>query len=107
MFRLIPFLFLAFIGLVKASAADPVVHAWKRVEAASIEGRRWDVPLGYEPSSKQFLVLGGRSNWADYKKPRSYDVLSLDSSGKWRNVLPKDTNWGQEFGAISAPAWKS
>jgi hypothetical protein len=32
-------------------------------------GRR-DVPLGYDPASRRFLVLGGRSNWAGQAAPR-------------------------------------
>lgn len=99
-------LFLVACFLGQASAADPAVHVWTRQEAAVIEGRRWDVPLGYDPTSKRFAVLGGRSTWADYKKPRSYDVLSLDPSGKWHNKLPAEKDWRQELGAVSAPAWK-
>src|SRR5262249_28321866 len=54
-----------------------------------VVGRRWDVPLGYDPDSKRFLVLGGRTTWADYKQPRSHDVLALDESeGAGRTSFP-------------------
>ena len=93
---------LLFILVASATATPP----WTKTEAA-IEGRRWDVPLGYDPVAKRFLVLGGRTAWADYKKPRSYDVLSFDPSGKWRNEFPAKADWGPEFGLATAPAWKS
>ncbi|HEY2909184.1 MAG TPA: hypothetical protein VGI99_03010 [Gemmataceae bacterium] len=28
------------------------------------------MPLGYDPASRRFLVLGGRSNWAGQAAPR-------------------------------------
>jgi hypothetical protein len=89
-----------------AQAAEP--NTWVRFQDAQIEGRRWDVPVGYSPELKRFMVLGGRIAWADVKKPRSYDVLSLDTdAGKWRNELPSGgKNWGPEFGPVDAPAWK-
>src|SRR5437764_14588720 len=97
-------------AVILATLAPPVFAAepntWVEVDGGAIEGRRWDVPLGYSPDLKQFLVLGGRSNFADYKKPRSYDVLSFDPSGKWRNVMPAGKDWGPEFGPVSAPNWK-
>src|SRR5438094_56486 len=58
-------------------AAEPPPNIWVKTDAV-IEGRRWDVPLGYDPVEKRFLVLGGRTSLGDYKKPRSYDVLSFD-----------------------------
>lgn len=87
-----------------ASAAEPA-NTWTRTEAV-IEGRRWDVPLGYDPVAKRFLVLGGRTSWGDYQKPRPYDVLSFDPAGRWRNELPAGTDWGPETGPVTAPAWK-
>lgn len=95
--------FIAFLVSASAFAAEPT---WTKTDAV-IDGQRWDVPVGYEPATKKFLVLGGRSSWADYKKPRSYDVLSSGSSGKWRNELPNGAAWGPEFGQVAAPAWKS
>jgi len=90
-----------------AIAAEP--NAWVKQNDAQIEGRRWDVPVGYSPELKRFVVLGGRTSWSDAKKPRSYDVLSLDTTaGKWRNELPPaGKDWGPEFGPVTAPAWKS
>ncbi|MCE9562062.1 MAG: hypothetical protein K8U57_08400 [Planctomycetes bacterium] len=90
-----------------ATAAEP--NVWVKHDAAQIEGRRWDVPVGYSPELKRFVVLGGRTSWSDAKKPRSYDVLSLDTTaGKWRNELPAaGKDWGGEFGPVNAPAWKS
>lgn len=86
-------------------AAEPAPNTWVKTDAV-IEGRRWDVPVGYDPGAKRFTALGGRTSWGDYKKPRSYDVLSFDPAGKWRNDLPTGATWGQEFGPVSAPAWK-
>ncbi|MFO0825274.1 MAG: hypothetical protein U0792_19495 [Gemmataceae bacterium] len=90
-----------------ASAAEP--NVWVKHDQAQIVGRRWDVPVGYSPELKRFLVLGGRTSWADAKKPRSYDVLSLDvAAGKFRNELPSEgKDWGPEFGPVTAPGWKS
>src|SRR6266545_451710 len=89
-------------------AAEP--NTWVKVDGGAIEGRRWDVPLGYSPELKRFLVLGGRVSWADAKKPRHYDVLSItpDKDAKWRNELPEfGAKWGGETGPITVPAWKS
>jgi Galactose oxidase, central domain len=90
-----------------ARAAEP--NTWAKLPDAQIEGRRWDVPLAYSPELKRFVVLGGRTSQADYKKPRSYDVLSLDpKSGKWRNELPTEgKDWGPEYGPVEAPGWKN
>jgi Galactose oxidase, central domain len=98
------------LGLVAASglpaAGQPRANDWVRAEAAAIGGKRWDVPLGYAPDAKRFLVLGGRSTFADYKKPRSYDVLALDRAKGWRNEFPAGGDWGPEFGPATAPGWK-
>lgn len=96
--------FLLSLAVSTGSAAEP--NSWSKSEAV-IEGRRWDVPLGYDPAAKRFLVLGGRTDWANYKKPRSYDVLSFDPSGKWKNEFPAKADWGPGFGACTAPSWKS
>ncbi len=88
-----------------ASAAE--TNTWIKLDRAVIAGRRWDVPLGYDTDGKRFLVLGGRSSWADYKKPRSYDVLALDEKdGVWENVFPRGKDWGPRSGTCQAPAWK-
>jgi len=94
------------IPLVLAAALVEPANVWTKTDAV-VEGRRWDVPLGYDPASKRFLVLGGRTDWANYKKPRPYDVLAFDPAGKWLNELPTGKDWGPASGPVSAPAWKS
>src|SRR5262249_4074619 len=99
------FLLAVAVGPPAAPAAEPAANTWARSDAV-IDGRRWDVPVGYDPAAKQFVVLGGRSTLADYRRPRSYDVLTLDPAGKWRNELPPGTAWGPETGSVTAPLWK-
>ncbi len=82
-------------------------NTWTKLDAAQIAGRRWDVPLGYDPAAKRFIILGGRSNYAEYRKPRSYDVLALDpKTNEWENAFPPGKDWGPKVGACTAPAWK-
>lgn len=91
----------------EAPSAEPAPNSWERLPQAEIVGRRWDIPLGFDPVGSRFLVLGGRSTWADYKQPRSYDVLALDESeGRWANAFPEGKSWGSAFGACTAPPWK-
>jgi hypothetical protein len=91
-----------------ASAAEPSPNTWVNLDKAAIEGRRHDVPLGYSPDLKRFLVLGGRTNFDDYKKPRSYDELALDrKEGEWENWFPAGKDWGPRFGPCRAPGWKN
>jgi hypothetical protein len=93
------------LALTPASAGAP--NTWTKLDKAAIIGRRWDVPLGYAPDLKRFIVLGGRSSYADYRKPRSYDVLTLQPDDKaWHNDLPPGKDWGPKVGACTAPAWK-
>jgi hypothetical protein len=93
--------------LALAAEPAPEANTWVKLDRAVIEGRRWDVPLGYDPARGRFLVLGGRSAWADYKKSRSYDVLTLDQKeGRWENTFPSGKDWGPRFGPCEAPAWK-
>jgi hypothetical protein len=103
-------LVLGLVGLVglagPAANGQPRANEWARVEAATVEGPRWDVPLGYAPDAKRFLVLGGRITLADSKKPRSYDVLALDPARGWRNEVPAGADGGPEFGPAAAPGWK-
>lgn len=88
------------------NAAEP--NTWQRLENAIIEGRRYEAPLGYSPELKKFLVLGGRTSWGEYKKPRSFDQLALDpKSGQWENWYPDHVPWGSKFGPLSAPPWKN
>jgi len=93
-----------FLLAAPSSAAEP--NTWTRTEAV-IEGRRWDVPVGYDPLAKRFLVLGGRTDLANYKKPRPYDVLAFDPAGKWLNEFPAKADWGPASGPCTAPGWKS
>src|SRR5271166_1056324 len=87
--------------------AETPVNAWVKLDRAVIAGRRWDVPLDYAPGLRRFVVLGGRSTYADYRKPRSYDVLHLDEKeGQWENALPPGKDWGPRFGPCQAPPWK-
>ncbi len=88
-----------------AEAAEPAANTWIKSDAV-IEGRRWDVPVGYDPMAKRFAVLGGRTSSGDYKKPRPYDVLTFDPAKGWRNELPTGTEWGPKFGPVAAPGWK-
>ena len=84
-----------------ARGAEP--NHWRKLEKATIEGPRFDVPLGYSPELKRFLVLGGRTHSGEYKKPRPYDVLALDrDAGQWENAYPKGKDWGPKFGPCQA-----
>lgn len=95
------------VALMTAAAVATEPNTWTKLDKATIEGRRWDIPLGYDAFAKRFMVLGGRSTWADYKKPRSYDVLTLDAkSGRWENNYPSGYAWGPAFGPCEAPPWK-
>ncbi|WP_439625281.1 Kelch repeat-containing protein [Gemmata sp.] len=98
-------LVLVLLVAAAAPAAEPAPNSWVRTDAV-IEGRRWDVPLGFDPVAKRFTVLGGRTASGEYKKPRPFDVLSFDPAGAWRNDLPPGTDWGPEVGPVTAPAWK-
>src|SRR5262249_4256574 len=91
--------------LVSPLLAQPA-NIWTKHDKAAVVGRRWDVPLGYAPGMKRFLVLGGRVSYADARKERSYDVLSLGADHAWRNELPFDIKWGKEQGPFVVPAWK-
>ena len=94
---------------VPVVTAEPGANAWMKLEGGAIEGRRGDVPLVYAPDLKRFLVLGGRTDSANYKKERPYDVLSIEpkKDAKWRNELPDfGEKWGPEFGPVKAPGWK-
>jgi hypothetical protein len=87
----------------------PNAHAnsWTKLDRATISGQRWDIPLGYSPELKRFIILGGRTSWAEYKKPRPYDVLTLNpKTHEWENNFPEGKDWGSMTGACKAPAWK-
>ena len=96
------------LAALLAIAAEPSPNTWVKLDKATIEGRRHDVPLGYDSGLKRFFVLGGRTNFDDYKKPRSYDELALDSKeGEWENWFPAGKDWGSRFGPCHAPGWKA
>src|SRR5262249_46638616 len=101
-----PILGMAIVLAAALSSGAGEANTWTKLERATIAGRRWDVPLGYAADLGRFMVLGGRASWADYKKPRSYDVLTLDLKEGWENTFPKGKDWGPRFGACQAPAWK-
>src|SRR5262249_30387571 len=83
-------------------------NTWHILDGAVIEGRRYETPIGHAPELKRFLVLGGRTSWAEYKKPRSFDQLALDlAENRWENWFPAGKDWGPKVGACTAPAWKS
>lgn len=93
--------------LAPFAAAEGPPNTWLKLPNAGIDGRRWDIPVGYSPELKQFLVLGGRITYADAKKPRSYDQLALDrKEGRWENFFPKGKDWGPKFGPCQPPEWK-
>src|SRR5262249_8687315 len=97
----------ALLAALLGVAAEPSPTTWVKLDRATIEGRRHDVPLGYSPDLKRFLILGGRTGFDEYKKPRSYDELALDmQEGRWENWLPPGKDWGPRFGPCRAPAWK-
>jgi hypothetical protein len=98
---------LAALAVGGVACADQPANTWSKLGDATLAGRRWDVPLGYAPELKRFLVLGGRTSWADYKKPRPYDELALDlDKGQWENWFPPGKEWGPRVGPCQAPAWK-
>jgi len=93
--------------LFAAPAAAQAPNTWQLLEAAKIEGRRYETPLGYSPELKKFLVLGGRTSSGEYKKPRSFDQLALDRErGEWENWFPAGIE-GPRFGPGIAPPWKN
>jgi hypothetical protein len=95
---------LAMTGAPKDQGA---ANTWTKLDKAVIAGKRWDVPLGFAPDLKRFIVLGGRSTLADYRKPRSYDVLTLHPQDRtWENDFPPGKDWGPKVGPTTAPAWK-
>jgi hypothetical protein len=103
-------LMLWFVGVLSTNSATDnpgAVNTWTKLDRAAIVGRRWDVPLGYAPGLNRFIILGGRSTYADYRKPHSYDVLTLRPQDRtWENDFPPGKDWGPKVGACTAPAWK-
>jgi hypothetical protein len=101
------FLLLGTLSTNPGANTDVARNAWSKLDRATIVGRRWDVPLGYATELNRFIILGGRSAYADYRKPRSYDVLTLHPPEKtWENDFPPMKDWGPKVGAGNAPAWK-
>jgi hypothetical protein len=60
----VAFLLAVAVGPSASPAAEPPANTWTRADAV-IDGRRWEVPVGYDPAAKRFLVLGGRSTLAE------------------------------------------
>ena len=97
-----------FIGITTTAGelAAQAPNDWVKLDKAVVAGRRWDVPVGYAPELRRFIILGGRSSFADYRKPRSFDVLTLQpESNEWENDYPAGKNWGPRVGPCQAPAW--
>jgi hypothetical protein len=58
-----------------AAAQDvPVANSWTRLDKAAIEGRRWDVPVGYSPELKRFIYDTANDRWAMIKRFEGKDV---------------------------------
>src|SRR5262245_1127170 len=93
---------------VAAQRPDPVpINTWVKLDRAALGSQRWDVPLGWSPELKRFIILGGRTSWAEYKKPRPYDVLTLNPKNReWENSYPQGKEWGPQTGPCRAPPWK-
>lgn len=90
-----------------AWAETPRVNAWTKV-APPLTGQRWDVPLGAAHPTGPLLILGGRTSWGEYKKPRPYDVLAWDTTANaWANQFPVGKSWGPAHGPCQAPGWKN
>ena len=99
---------LALLLTGSVAGQDAPLNRWAKLDKAVVEGRRWDVPIGYSPEIKRFLVLGGRISYADAKKSHSYDQMALDGKeGRWENWFPKGKNWGPAFGPCQPPVWKN
>ncbi len=93
--------------LLVVFAADVRANTWTKLDKATLGGQRWDVPLGYSTELKRFIVLGGRTSWGEYKKPRPYDVLTLNpKTHEWENSYPAGKDWGPLTGPCKAQAWK-
>ncbi|HVW01766.1 MAG TPA: kelch repeat-containing protein, partial [Planctomycetaceae bacterium] len=95
-----------------AFAQLPELNTWHKLPEATLEGRRFEWPLGYATSVKRFMILGGRTPTPEYKKPRSFDQLLLDvhagrwDAARWENWFPEGKNWGPQFGTCTPPGWK-
>jgi hypothetical protein len=95
------------LAILPVLSVHAQLNTWTKLDNAVIIGKRHDVPLGYDPAAKQFLVLGGRTSIGEYRKPRSYDVLALDPKVlNWINEIPPAKDWGPKTGAATAPMWK-
>ena len=89
------------------SAADPAGNDWVRLDKAELTGKRWDVPLGYDPVA--------RRSWSSAAAPPSATTRSrapttcwpsTRQEGRWENWFPPGKDWGPQFGPCQAPAWK-
>lgn len=98
----LPALFVA-AAIAQEPSSAPQAHCWYKV-APPLEGRRWDVPLGATDGGELF-ILGGRTDFGSYKKPRPYDVLKWNGAA-WENQFPAGKEWGPLVGNANAPGWK-
>ena len=104
--RLISTLCLILVAAPLVAAEPTAPNVWKKV-AEPLVGQRWDVPLGVAGPAGPLLVLGGRTSWGEYKKPRPYDVLAWNAANRvWENQFPPGQNWGPLSGPAQAPGWK-
>jgi Galactose oxidase, central domain len=95
------------VSVVSAAEENRPGIPWHAVEKAVVVGQRWDIPIGYASELKQFVILGGRTSFAEYRKPRPYDVLMLGAGmEQWENAFPMGKEWGPRSGPCQAPAWK-
>lgn len=75
--------------------------------APPLAGRRSDVPMAAAGPDGPLFILGGRTHWGEYKKPRPYDVLRWNpAGGEWLNEFPVGKSWGPASGLCKAPAWR-
>jgi hypothetical protein len=89
-----------------AARAARAAAAWTLV-APPLAGQRTDVPLAAAGADGALFILGGRTHWGEYKKPRPYDVLRWNPVAReWLNEFPIGKAWGPATGNCSAPAWR-
>lgn len=114
--RVVPLLLLTATAILAAPSAptNSVTPAAETTEIAPwtltappLLGRRTDVPMAAAGPQGELFILGGRTHWGDYKKPRPYDVLRWNpTANEWLNEFPIGKSWGSPTGACVAPAWR-
>src|SRR3954453_12881214 len=58
----------AVLSSIAVTNQNAAATTWTKLDSATIVGRRSDVPIGFAPGLDRFIILGGRSNYADYRK---------------------------------------